>query len=407
MPFSKDFEFRSIQKEQKEEFNNLVKYVFADGSVEDEEEDELLQSEWTTAAFHKGKIVATAAGFPFKMRFNGQANYTDGVTAVGTDPGFRRRGLVRELITRRLHEVHEHPEQSTAILWASMGAIYQRFGYGLGSTQANIKFDPRFAQFQFSAEPKGYVRLVEEEEGKPIIHSLYRSFIEPRTLALHRSDKMWRGAFGTKKRRSYCAVYFNDQDHPEGYLTFGTREYSRQPEGGGPDQRLNVKDYVYQNIHAFRALWEFIRSHDLVGEVEYSAPLDDPAFNMLLEPRVLRVSLSDAIWLRIVDVAQTLASRNYAMPSSFCFEIKEDIECPWNIRKYLVETDGMTTEVNKTRRSPQFTITQNGLASLMSGNQSLTQLDRMGRATVNDRKQLVNLDTIFSTLYKPFCNDGF
>ena len=51
---------------------------------------------------------------------------------VGTLPEFRRRGLLRQVMTRAIGEQRDRG-QALAMLWASMGAIYQRYGYGLAS----------------------------------------------------------------------------------------------------------------------------------------------------------------------------------------------------------------------------------------------------------------------------------
>ena len=402
-----NFEFRTVNEDELEAFNGVVKYVFANSSPDPVPEEDALKAEWTTAAFHKGKIVATSGGYPFVMRFNGKPISVDGVTAVGTEPGFRRRGLVREMVTRRLHAVHEHEEQSASILWASMGAIYQRFGYGLGSSQIQCKFDPRYTQFQFPSEVDGYVRIVTEEEGAPLIRKLYSQFIEERTLDLERDDDLWwKNYFGSKKRLSYCAIYFNANDEPEGFVAYNTSTY-RPPPDGGPDQSLSVRDFIYLNIQAYRALWEFIREHDLVGKVEMNVPVDEPAINMLLEPRAMRLALSDGIWLRIVDAAKALTQREYSLPGQVVLEIHNDRECPWNERRFQLETDGETTEVAETNKSPQLTISPNGLASLMSGNANLSELSRVGRADVADRSQVRYLDHMFSTKYRPFCRNGF
>lgn len=402
-----NFEFRSIKKDELEEFNKVVKYVFAESSTEPVPEEEELKPEWTTAAFHKGKIVATSGGYPFEMRFNGKPIAVDGLTAVGTEPGFRRRGLVREMVTRRLHAVHEHEEQSASILWASMGAIYQRFGYGLGSSQIQCKFDPRYTQFQFPTDVNGYVRIVNEEEGGQAIRDLYQRFTTDRTLDLQRDDDIWwKNYFGTKKRLSYIAIYFNANDEPEGYVAYRTSTFSQAPDEG-PDQKLWVRELIYLNIQAYRALWEFIREHDLVGKVEMQMSLDEPAINMLLEPRAMRLNVLDGIWMRIVDADKALTQREYSGPGNVVLEIQNDPECPWNERRFELETDGETTEVAETNKSPQLTISPNGLASLMTGNASLSELNRAGRADVSDTSQMRYFDFMFSTKYRPFCRNGF
>lgn len=405
MPFSKDFEFRPVTKEERPRFDEVVRYVFANTTAEPEADDDL-KNDWTTAAFYKGKLVAASGGYPCDMQFNGRVAAVDALTAVGTEPGFRRMGLVRRMVTQRLNMVHEQSEQSASILWASMGAIYQRFGYGLGSTHAEGRFDPNTTQFQFPAESGGYVRITSRKEGMPIVKKLYDRFIQDRTLDLHRDKSSWKEHMQTKKTRSFGAIYYNKSDRPEGYITYKLSTFN-PPNGIGPNQRLEVQDYIYLNIEAYRGLWGFMASHDLVGRVVMDLPVDDPAFHLLLEPRNLRISIWDGIWLRVVDVDQFLTRRHYSLPGEVVFEIKEDQECPWNVRKYLLKTDGINTEVSKTRKSTQFRITPNGLAGVLTGNTTLSQMDTVGRASVLDKGELPKLDAMFATKYRPFCRDDF
>lgn len=408
MPAFSEFEFRAVEKEERPDFDNIVKYVFANNATEDDEPDEseFLLNEFTTAAFYKGKMVATSGGYPFEMRFNGRTIAADGLTAVGTQPGFRRRGLVREMVTRRLHAVHQNEHQSVSVLWASMGAIYQRFGYGLASTHTSCDFDPRFASFQFENSSDGYVRIVREDEGMPLVKDVYQKFIEPRTMDFQRSEGMWKYFFKYKKQIRHCAVYFNSANQPEGYLSYSTSVYDR-PLDEGPDQKLSGHEFVYLNIDAYRALWNLIREHDLVGKVKLDMPLDDPAMQLLLEPRILNLSVWDGIWLRIVDVEKALTQRNYGTAGSVVLEVKNDNECPWNEKRLLLETDGTNTEVAESNKSVDVTISPNGLASLLSGNAKLSELERMGRASVETTANVDHLDSMFTTRFRPFCRDGF
>lgn len=400
------FEYRAVSNEEMDDYIDLVKYVFADNS-QNSRDVNLFNPKRTTAAFHKGQLAAALIGFPMVMRLNGKYAFVDGLTKGGTLPEFRRRGLMRGLITRRIQQTHQHEYQCALIHWASMAAAFQRYGYGMGSTQAYLKFDPAKAELDVPQNDAGYVRFAKKEEGQPIVRSLYQQFTEKRSLDLVREDSMWHGLFSDASPLR-CAIYFNANNHPEGFISYQLARIDRAPTTEAPMQKLDVWDFIYLNIDAYSALWEFIRSHDLVSEVNMSVPLDDPAFHLAQEPRDLGMRVADGIWLRAVDVDQFLTCRRYSMPGTVVLEIKEDKECPWNIRKYQMETDGnKTVEVQQTRRTPQFQITPNGLASLVCGNASLSLLQRIGRATVNDPDELGALDAMFATDHKPFCRNVF
>lgn len=403
------FEFRPATAKEMPALRRLGRYVFAAPPSVEEDEQETLRPEWTHAAFHRGQPVACSAGFPFKMRLNGRGVPADGVTAVGTDPGFRRRGLVRRLIGDLLCRARENG-QPVSILWASMGAIYQRFGYGLASTHVEYSFDPRFAGFQFGEPANGYTRLVQSEDAVPVISGLYRRFIEPRNLLLHRAPVQWQLPFRDKKRTTHCAIHYGSDHEADGYMLYTV---STLPEPSGDaelDQQLAMTDFVWLNMNGYRGLWEFVRAHDLVSKVTtYFAAEDDPALSLLLEPRVLQRRTADGIWLRVVDAAAALAARGYDHSGETTVRVDEDAECPWNVGVHRLATDGVQTEVGAARQAAQaeITVTPHSLASLLAGHASLSHLVRVGRAAVADDKRLAHLDALFATRYRPHCMNEF
>ena len=406
MNANKEFEFRSAKNQEMAEFFKLERYVFADNSTpsEEEEKDNPLKPEWTTVAFHNGKLVATSAGLPFRMKFDGNTIRVDGVTSVGTDPGYRRRGLVRKLITSRLHEAHDK-EIAASILWASLGAIYQRFGYGLATTAHRYTFDPRQAGFQFDEKLEGQCVRMEKDEAMPILLELHEKYISDKNLHLHRMPAYWQHIYFGKKSKHHVVLHRDRQGDPDGYCTYKlTEDRGKIP---GLDQTIDVREMVYMNRMAYRAMWEYIRTHDLVREVKMWAPPDDPLLMMLLEPRSLRPQWNDGIWLRVVDVAQLAKSRTYARTGVISFEITDDRECPWNIGKYQIDFDGTNLEVSTIQRNVDFQIGINGLATLLCGHSPLSMIANGGRARVFNSAKLSEIDHFFTTRHKPYCPDNF
>ncbi len=401
------YEFRTARAEEMRDFHRLVRYVFADNSTPsaDEEAKDPIKPEMTTIALHRGKLVATSGGFPFRMRLNGVEVKADGVTAVGTDPGHRRRGIVRHLITQRLKLAHSEGVPAS-ILWASMGAIYQRFGYGLASSMYSYRFDPRLAAFQFGDEsPTGWVARVDREAALPIVEELYDEFHKDRNLMLYRPPIVWKEGYLEGKRKFHFAIHYDQGGTPDGYVSYRLREHTNTDDG--PNQRFGIHDFIYGDMNAYRGLWHYIRSHDLVKEVHVYVPTDDPALSMLLEPRSLRARWEEGIWMRVVDVQELASQRSYQATGTASFEILEDPECPWNVGRYCIESNGIEREVTRNAKNVDFRIGINGLASLISGHTSLSGLCTAGRAEISDAGKLPSLDSFFSSRYKPFCIDDF
>ncbi|MDA0350978.1 MAG: GNAT family N-acetyltransferase [Chloroflexi bacterium] len=185
-------EFRAAHEDELADYLRVVKYVFAVPPNDPNEQEPSrwrLRPEHTMCAFVDGQLVSSYAANDFTVRLNGAPVRMAGVTNVGTLPGYRRRGLVRELVTRGLADARDRG-QSCAILWASYGAIYQRFGYGLASTHTTYTWDPRYGAL--SGPPvDGQTDVVEPAVGRPIAEALLASYVQPRNLVIERSEQSW------------------------------------------------------------------------------------------------------------------------------------------------------------------------------------------------------------------------
>ena len=93
----------------------------------------------TIGAYDGDRVVGGGAAFSFELTVpGGRAVKAAGVTNVGVMPTHRRRGILRQMMARQLADVRSRGEP-IAILWASEGSIYQRFGYGLATLATIIR----------------------------------------------------------------------------------------------------------------------------------------------------------------------------------------------------------------------------------------------------------------------------
>ncbi len=401
-------EIRACHDDEMEQYNRVVNYVFANNDPEGIAPDAPTLPDWTTCAFVDGRLATTLGAFPFTVRLNGAPVAMGGVTQVGTLPEFRRKGLLRQVMREALGTMRDRG-QSLAILWASMGAIYQRFGYGAASENVSYRFDPRFAGFTRPLEESGHVSLETVDEAFPTIKQIYIQAATPRNLHIHRATVLWQvRAFRPhpKDLRVYVAVYRNDDGEARGYAVYTTSEQPHTEPG--PGHRLTVQDFAWLDLDAYRALWEYLRRHDLVGVVDMQkvAP-DDPAPALLLEPRMLNRHTSDGIWMRVTDAERALSQRPYAARGEITLAVAGDGICDWNNGSYLVETDGQTAAVQRTTRNPDVVMRPNALASLIAGHSSASFLARAGLIEAPTVSALRIADELFRTDYAPHCPDDF
>ena len=115
------------------------------------------------AAFDGETSIGAAAAYTFRLTVPGGEVGAAGVTAVGVEPGHRRRGVLRALMRQQLDDVRRRGEP-VAVLWASESAIYQRFGYGLGTLNGSFEIERGRTAWLRAWEPEGRMRLVDEVE---------------------------------------------------------------------------------------------------------------------------------------------------------------------------------------------------------------------------------------------------
>src|SRR3954462_10670079 len=84
-----------------------------------------------------GVAVGGAGAFPFRISVPGGDVDAAGVSVVGVSPTHRRRGVLNTMMRALLEATHERGEP-VAMLFASEGGIYGRFGYGLAALLGEI-----------------------------------------------------------------------------------------------------------------------------------------------------------------------------------------------------------------------------------------------------------------------------
>ena len=98
-----------------------------------------------------------------------------------------------------------------------------------------------------------------------------------------------------------------------------------------------VLEVIAPTPEAERELWRFVLDIDWVASIEYDyLPTDSALVLLLAEPRRLQQTLSDALWVRLVDVGEALQSRALADGPPVVLEV-EDAFCPWNAGRWHVE----------------------------------------------------------------------
>jgi predicted acetyltransferase len=410
MTMGTNIEIRAASAGELPELMRKIDYAFANNQQPGELDAAYVQPEQTLCAFDGERMVATSGAFDLQMRFNGRAVAADGVTLVSCDPGYRRHGIVRQLMEGLLNRAKER-EVPIAALWASMGAIYQRFGYGLATTLVGYEIQRPYVQFQMGESPDGYVRLLDPEEALPTMKGLYKQYSAAGTGLLHRGGFWPLMIRRQQDQHTHVAMYYDESGEPRGYCLY--RAKWRELGAQGPNHLIQVFDFVWLDMAAYRGLWEYLARHDLADRIRFAyVAEDDPAPNLLLEPRMLERKTMDGVWLRVVDAEQTFTARGYDLPGEVTVEVEGDELCPWNNGLYRISAAGGgvegAVEVERLNGGTADIVTPpQALASLVMGHTRVSDLARMGRLKLEDQKRGPELDAFFATRRRPHCPNMF
>jgi predicted acetyltransferase len=395
-------EIRPVEPEEMDEFARIVSLSLA----MDRSRFDGLRPEWTLCAFEEGQLATCYAAWPFTMRVNGAPVPIAGVTTVSTLPIYRRRGHLRAIMQADFQRLHEQEGQPLAVLYASMAAIYQRFGYGIVSTHVSYRVEPRYLAFSRPRPVRGTLRELTRDDGA-LLNDLYRRFAYPRNGYLHRSRAVWAASIlnDPPPGHQLTILAYEEDGEPLGTAIYTTGHGDGPPPG--PDQLVRLRDLTWLTPAAYHAFWDHLLRFDLAHEVRWdTVPPDDPLPHLLLEPRMLRATARDGLLARVVDVDRALPLRPYGAAGSLTFTVEDDL-CPWNAGRWRLETDGSATTVERTSAEPEVTLPASTLALLLFGQISATEAARMGRLDVHDAAALPTWDALWRTTYRPFCPDNF
>jgi len=301
-----------------------------------------LEPDRLVAAFDGERPVASAAAFTFRLTVPGGEVAAAGVTAVGVEPGHRRQGLLRSLMRQQLDDVRQRGEP-VAVLWASESAIYQRFGYGLGTLSGSFEIERERTAWLRAWEPEGRMRLVDEAEALATFPPVYERMRAVTPGALTRTEDWWR--WGTLRDAEYSRrgaspkfrYLYEVGGAAEGYAIYRVKT---DWDDRGPKGQVLVVEAMASTPRAERAVWSFLFGVDLMRSTKAGrVQVPHPLLLELADPRALGFTTGDGLWVRLVDLPTALAARRYGAAGTLVLEVA-DAFCPWNAGRWRLAAAG-------------------------------------------------------------------
>ena len=381
--------------------------------VEWEHDSRKLELDRLIGALDGDAWVGTGGAYTLRLTVPGGRDLgAAGITEVGVAPSHRRRGILRRMMTWMLVQAVERGEP-VAILWASESAIYQRFGFGLGTLQSMFDMERSRIRFIRPVEPVGRIRMIEHDEAVRLIPPIYetarlripgaitRSAVKWDTELLFDADWMHRGN-GPK----FMAVLEVDGE-VRGYALY---RMLPQWEDRGPNNSLLVMEVIGLDHAAERTLWGWLTELDLVGRLRaWRGPVPHPLILELTEPRRMGLVVREGILLRILDVAAALEGRGYSGAGSLTFELADAFR-PANAGRWrLTVGDGpdRPSTVARTDDEPDLSLDTSDLATVYLGAFRFADLARSGRVQACRPGAIEEADRLFASTATAWCSTMF
>ncbi len=382
--------------------------AFAESLTKEEIEAErpLLDLDRFIGAFDGVKQVGTAGAYTFRLTVPGGEVGASGITAVAVRPDYRRRGILRQMMDWLLEDAKKRGE-AVAVLTASEAAIYQRFGFGQASTTSSFTLDSALAEFgePMDLGPGAQIRMVETDEATELFAEIYDRVRPGIPGALDRSEPKWRlwlVADAEWMRRGqgikYMAV-IEVEGEPRGYAIY---RIEHGWGATGPASTMNVIEVTGVDPAAEQALWQWLLSMDLVRTVAgRRGPVPHPLQHWLLEPRRLDLTITDGLWLRIVDLPEALSARRYVGSGTLVIDVADDM-IESNAGRWQLRIDDGKAHVTRTKAAPDLELDVGTLAAAYLGGFRFVDLGVAGLVRECQPGVLQTADTLFTPPRAPW-----
>jgi predicted acetyltransferase len=414
---SASYPIRTITPNEFEAFGEVPGQAFLeDWPPEDRElERSVTEFDRTIAAFDGGQMVGTAGAYTFRLTVPGGVTDAAGISLVSVLPSHRRRGILTDMMRHEIDDARQRGE-AVAILFASEPAIYGRFGFGLATWHQRLRIgrgDGRLAVGAAADSKEPGLRFASPAKVRSDIVKLFNAAVPGRPGMLARSDQWWDILLSDQPTRRdgmsplRCSLAVDDRGL-QGYSLYRTKPSWAD---GIADGTIQLSELIALTPGATAALWADLFSRDLVGQVVAERrPVDDPLLAMLADPRRAQPRVSDALWVRLIDLPAALAQRTYASAVDVVLDVL-DPSLPDNAGRWRLSCggpgDAATAQCERSTTPADLVVTAQALGAAYLGGASLGQLAAAGYLSERAPGTLARLATAMSWDPRPWCSMMF
>jgi predicted acetyltransferase len=273
---------------------------------------------------------------------------------------------------------------------------------------ADLDVETSHSAFHGGSPPTGRIRLLPHDEALPRMRPVFDAAVPARPGMIALDDRWfrWRFADPTPDKDSpfFYAVHETDEGEPDAYAVYKVKHVWPHEV---PRNELIVREVMATTPQATADIWRFVFDIDLVEHVNASdRPVDDPLLRLVVEPRHLRYTLRDGMYLRLVDVPAALEARGYAADGRIVLEVG-DAFCGWNEGRCELTVSGGSATCRPTEDAADLACSVGELGAVYLGGSTFGQLAAAGRVQELTAGALGRADSILRSAPAPWCSLPF
>lgn len=307
------------------------------------------------------KPVAQVASTPMSQNVRGQVYDVGGVWGVATHPGYRRNGLVRELMADLFKADYEAGRPFSA-LYPFRASFYGRMGYVTFPKQRHFTFNPRDLSSIRKMPLRGHVELMLLNEGWDILQAFMARYqavthgliikSEPAILN-NKNDKWW-----------LAVAYVDGEAEPTDSAVGGIMLYNNK--GNEDNMVMNVHYFYTLDVMARYLLLDWLALHfDQISEIKLRLAPYDRAETWAYELSTRDETGGWPPMCRVLNVAQIGGMR--VGRGQVTLKISDDM-CPWNNGVWtFASEDGLLTVMAADEGAAECDLTIQALSALVYG----------------------------------------
>jgi predicted acetyltransferase len=355
----------------------------------------VLDFERALVAYDGDEPVGCAASFGLDVSVPGGSLPTAGVTWVGVAPTARRQGAMTGLM-RTLHDqVLESGREPLLALWASQGALYQRFGYGVASI-SYVATVPHHLRLAHAPGRRLEVRHVETASDREPTRRVYEAVRTTRP-GMPAVDDAWheRNVADPKDARDGASglrtlVVFDGAD-PQGYARL---RYQHDWSQGFGDGTVRVVEMVCATPAAAATLYDLLLGSDMMRRTRlWNLPEDDPILTWPDDPKQLDLRRRDQLYVRLTSV-DVLEQRSFSAPVDVVIDVRDPFH-PANEGAWALQADTDGASCVRTSRSADVSVDVSVLGATFLGSVGWGRLALAGQVQEHRAGAVAALDAAF------------